>query len=122
MSEDYRNKVGRFGEAAAKSYLEKNGYRILGGNIKLSYQELDIIAQKGDLLVFVEVKTRTSSIYGSADEAMSRDKIRMIKKAAARFLTIRKDVAYRRLRFDFIAIDIKRSEGKLKLKHYKDIV
>lgn len=71
--------LGKFGEDVAASFLESQGYKILGRNIKFGKHELDIIAEDKDFLVFVEVKTRScshpeSSYYGNPGRAVTHKK------------------------------------------------
>ena len=65
---------GKKGEAIAKSYLVSKGYNILNVNYRNKIGEIDIIARYKDILVFVEVKTRTSINFGYAYEAVNRKK------------------------------------------------
>ena len=61
---DDRGDVGRHGEEIAVSYLVENGYRILGRNITFKVGEIDIVAEKDDVLCFVEVRTRSDTLQG----------------------------------------------------------
>jgi putative endonuclease len=117
----HKDVVGRFGEELARRYLEKEGYLIVGSNIKLSYREIDIVCLKEGLLVFVEVKTRTSDFLGGAENALGSSKLRLLKKAAAQFVSQGADFYFRDIRFDFVAIDIDKASKKAKVKHYRDI-
>ena len=70
---------GRFGEEIAAKYLENNGYKILERNFHYSkYSEIDIVAKERDVLVFVEVKMRTTTDFGHPFEAISRKKLENI--------------------------------------------
>ena len=118
---NYRQRIGQFGEMLAKKYLVKHGYKIIATNVKNSYQEIDIIAQKQLWFVFIEVKTRTSMNLGSADMAMTSQKVSHLKKAISNYIDINKiDENY--IRLDLISVDIKRFEKVAKIKHYKDII
>lgn len=77
-----RSKLGKEGEAIAVSYLLKKHYRILERNFKARYGEIDIVALDGDTLVFVEVKTRSSRLYGTPEEAITPWKLRELAKTA----------------------------------------
>jgi putative endonuclease len=57
--------LGKTGEAEAQKYLLKENYKILEINFRCRLGEIDIIAQDGEYLVFIEVKTRTSNLFGS---------------------------------------------------------
>ena len=70
---DRQNKrLGKKGERQAVRYLKHSGYKILERNYKNPFGEVDIIAEKGDALAFIEVKTRLSENYGSPSEAVDR--------------------------------------------------
>lgn len=73
--------MGRAGERKAEKFLKKTRYKILEKNYKSHFGEIDLIAQKDDEIVFVEVKTRTSIEYGYGSEAVNakkRDKYYLI--------------------------------------------
>lgn len=70
--------VGRLGESIAVSFLTRKNFRILTRNFRARYGEIDIVALDGNTLVFVEVKTRSSTTYGSPKSAVGITKIREI--------------------------------------------
>lgn len=76
------NTIAVIGEDAACDYLKKKGYILLERNFRKSYGEIDIIARLKDLLVFVEVKTRTNANYGTPFDAIAPHKLRQIVKGA----------------------------------------
>ena len=61
--------IGSFGEDVAIRYLEMRGYRVIAKNFKCRLGEIDIIAEKRDEIIFVEVKTRTNNKFGMPSEA-----------------------------------------------------
>ena len=67
-------RVGTWGEQAASEYLEAHGYEILDRNLRTPYGEIDLLARVDRQTVFVEVKTRTSSIFGPPELAVGRRK------------------------------------------------
>lgn len=82
---------GRVGEDSAASYLKRRGYNIVGQNVYVGKCELDIIAENGELLLFVEVKTRrqrpdVKSIYGRPATAVDSKKRVHLLEAASRYL------------------------------------
>lgn len=110
------NEFGRSGEERAVDFLQEKGYFIRDRNWRNGHRELDIVAQKEDELVFVEVKTRRTSIYGHPSEAVSPLKIRRTVLAADAYLKCyRLDM---RVRFDVIAIV--GTEPHLKIEHIED--
>ncbi len=117
----YNQRIGSFGENLACKYLSKKGYKIIGRNIKVSYQEIDIIAKIKEKIVFVEVKTRTSNMFGQADEAIYSHKIKNLKKAIGMYIGSKK-IDPENINLDFIAIDINKSEKTANISHKKDII
>lgn len=104
--------LGRRGEEKAVDYLKKRGYKVLARNYHTRYGELDIICKQGDALVFVEVKTRRSTNYGSPEEAITARKKEHLRKAAALYLESAKP-SFRELRFDVIAILIEDDQERI---------
>ncbi|HPF20986.1 MAG TPA: YraN family protein [Syntrophomonas sp.] len=101
--------LGRQGEDIAAAYLQQQGYEILTRNYRCRYGELDLICRKGGLLVFVEVKTRRSDLFGSPEEAITRTKIEHIKKAALHYLGDQ-PAKHRETRFDVVTIMMRSSQ------------
>lgn len=116
----YNQEIGKYGEMLAKNYLIRHNYQILAKNVKVSFQEIDIIAYIKGIYVFIEVKTRTSAIYGKADEAVNAKKILNLKKAIIIYLNKAK-ISSRNIRLDLISIDINKIKKIANIKHYKDI-
>ena len=69
--ENHNIKLGKKGEKIARRYLKKQGWKIVEKNFKTPMGEIDIIARKGDVCAFVEVKTRLSDIFGLPSEAVT---------------------------------------------------
>lgn len=78
--------IGRWGEEIAANYLQGQGYEILDRNVRTAYGELDLIARFNDVLVFVEVKTRRSTAYGLAEEAITQKKATHILQSAQAYI------------------------------------
>lgn len=105
---DQQNKntsIGKRGEDLAAKYLQKQGFKILQRNFHTRYAELDIIALEKDTLVFVEVKTRTNSKFGSSREAISPFKLRTLIRSAQLYKTKFPNLP-ESMRIDLVAIDI----------------
>lgn len=113
-----RRKLGRQGEDRAVEWLKKKGYKILDQNYYTRYGELDIICEKSREIVFVEVKTRRSSQFGSPEEAVTYRKIQHMKHAALLYLS-EKNIPYRGMRFDVIAIRVS-SDGSENINHIEN--
>ena len=80
------NILGRQGEELAARYLQQKGYQIIDRNWRSGRQELDIVAQKEDILVFVEVKSRRNNRFGDPQEAVSDTKIRNLVTSAEAYV------------------------------------
>lgn len=78
--------LGNAGENFAANYLEQRGYKILARNFRVRSAEIDIIAELDDVIIFVEVKTRSSIQYGLLVEAVNFRKQQKIIEAASVFL------------------------------------
>jgi putative endonuclease len=85
-----RRHVGIEGEVVARRFLEGLGFRILEGNFASPLGEIDLIAQEGDVLVFVEVKTRRSTRFGTPAEAVHPRKQRQIVRVAEAYMRERR--------------------------------
>lgn len=110
--------LGLRGEDLALSHLKRFGYRIVGQGYRKLRGEIDIVAYDGETLVFVEVKTRTGTEFGSPEESVTPGKQRQIRRIALAFLTERNlgDVD---CRFDVVSILFDEC-GKWTLTHFKD--
>lgn len=95
-------RLGEKGEGLAAAFLERSGYKVLEKNFKTFLGEIDIIAQDGETLVFVEVKTRENLMYGQPFEAVNRTKKRKIANVALLYLKKLKETPP--CRFDVVSI------------------
>ena len=99
---DIRHLFGSAGESAAATYLKKNRYKILGQNYSCRFGEIDVIAQQGKYIVFVEVKTRKNENFAQAREFVTRAKQERIMKAA--MLWLQQNDSDLQPRFDVIEV------------------
>ena len=102
---DSRKKLGEKGEEIAIGFLKKNKYKILSKNYRCPFGEIDIIAQQGKVLSFIEVKTRSSEIFGAPQEAIHLQKQKKISRVALAFIQ-RYRLEDRAARFDVITIKL----------------
>jgi putative endonuclease len=107
--------LGLEGEARAARLLESSGYRVLARNARADRVELDLVAERGDTLAFVEVKTRRSSGYGAPEEAVDWRKRRRLVRGAAAWLRANARSASR-VRFDVIVCEVD-AAGAWRLRH-----
>ena len=110
--------LGKSGESAAVNYLTGQNYLIVATGFRLFRGEIDIIAYDKQTLVFVEVKTRRSSDFGSPEESVTPAKQQQLRKIAQGFLTLNKikDVE---CRFDVISL-IKKGGNHYQIRHFKN--
>ena len=101
----YRKCVGDFGEMVARRLLTDLGYEIIKGKFHTRYGEIDLIAQEENQLVFIEVKTRMTAVYGSGFEAITKKKRENMIRAAWCYL---QRSNYRDLpcRFDILSLTL----------------
>lgn len=83
-----KKQIGYFGEDAVCRSLEKRGYKILKRNFTIRGGEIDIIAEKDEFVVFVEVKTRKSDSVSTGAEAVTKSKQKLVAKTAAAFMAL----------------------------------
>lgn len=111
------NKIsGDLGESLAFDYLIKDKYKILETNFTTRIGEIDIIAQKEDIIVFVEVKARKNLKYGMPCEAVTPRKMRKIIKVAENYI-VYKSKGNRQYRFDVIEVFLSQAG---KINHIED--
>lgn len=115
-----RINLGKLGEQKAVEYLQKANWKILERNFRSRFGEIDIVAQDGDFLVLVEVKTRWSEKYGLPEEAVIASKIHSIIKTGYYYKKIHPETPDL-IRIDVIAIEIDSSCNFKDLRHHKNV-
>ena len=94
--------IGDWGERTAENFLQEHGYRIMERNYRYSRGEIDLIVEKEGLLIFVEVKTRSSHKFGFPEEAIDDNKQKWILEVADHYIH---QVNWEEgIRFDIISI------------------
>ncbi len=112
------HEIGRQGENLAADFILKLGWIILERNYRHDHCEVDIIAQDGDEVVFVEVKLRRSNRYGWPEEAVTKQKISHLKKAMFHYRETHAGRYY--LRLDVISIEQNNQLAKPRFTHLKN--
>jgi putative endonuclease len=107
-----RKELGKRGEEIAAHYLKELGYTILTRNYRSRYGEVDIICTCEHSIVFVEVKTRTSTSFGSPEESITRSKREHIRKVALIYLKSYPH-PFKEIRFDVIGIVMDGKEPRI---------
>ena len=100
---DERVDMGRANERRAEQALRQRGYRIVERNFRGRLGELDLVAYDGDVLVFIEVRSRRDDRHGGALGALTPAKLRQVARVAALYLTVRRP-HFATCRFDVVAI------------------
>lgn len=115
-----RRHVGIEGEVVARRFLEGLGFRILEGNFASPLGEIDLIAQEGDVLVFVEVKTRRSTRFGTPAEAVHPRKQRQIVRVAEAYMRERRLKVP--CRVDVVAVEFPSQDSEPKVELIRNAV
>jgi putative endonuclease len=112
--------VGRWGEDAAAQYLMKNGYTVLARNVHSAHGEIDIVASKDGLLVFVEVKTRSSHTFAYPEDSVTRRKQTYMLSAAEEYLQAHPESG-ESWQFDVLAVE-GTPGGKAQIEHFENVI
>lgn len=99
----HKRELGRWGELVALGFLLKHRFDVIARNYRTYYGEIDLVAYEGDVLVFVEVKTRTSGQVAAPEEAVDHHKQRQIRNLARQFVR-HYGLGHIAIRFDVIAV------------------
>jgi putative endonuclease len=116
-----RREAGQRGERLAADYLARQGYRVLARNLRTPLGELDLVAQDGSEVVFVEVKTRVGGLTRTPEEAVDGRKVARLERLGESYLlsTGREDAMWR---IDVVAVVLD-SDGRLqRLDHLRNAV
>jgi len=111
------NKLGQKGEEAARQYLNSLGYHIVNQNWRSGRYELDMVARHNEMVIAIEVKTRTDEI-SDFDEVMSANKEKNLKEAVHRYMSSLNEVLD--CRIDLLFLETK--QGGFNVTHIKDAI
>lgn len=124
MNEIIKNRkgLGYFGENIASRYLEQKGYKIVAKNYQKPWGEIDLIAEKEELIVFCEVKTNSKSFSGyfNPELRVNKEKAKHIIRTAKIF--INKHYPGRGWRIDIVAVTINDLDKSAKVVHFKNAI
>jgi putative endonuclease len=114
----HKKRLGDWGEIEARRYLETKAYVFMERNFRVPEGEIDLVMQDGDIVVFIEVKTRTSDSFGTPEESVSGAKRKRLLRAAWAFLQEREriDASWR---IDVVAIEASPNWTIQRLDHYR---
>jgi putative endonuclease len=113
-------KLGQWGEQIAATYLAEQGYTILGSNIRTPYGEIDLVARQADSLVFIEVKTRSSTSLGYPEISITPKKFSHMVSAAQAYLLDNPEINLG-WRIDVISIQRLSSGQPPEISHFENI-
>ncbi|WP_223608365.1 YraN family protein [Chryseobacterium sp. OSA05B] len=111
------NDFGKIAEDLAAEYLQKKGYKVLTRNFRFQKAEIDIIAEKEDLIIIIEVKARSTDAFMLPQEAVTKTKIKSIVTAANHYLE--EFNRNNEVRFDIISV-LPDEQKKLTIEHITD--
>jgi len=114
-----KDALGRMGEEVAARHLESEGFVVLERNWRCSEGELDILARDGDTLVVCEVKTRSSTRYGSPFEAITERKLHRLERLGMRWMRER-GVRPTRMRVDIVSV-LAPPDGRRVIEHVRGL-
>ena len=115
----HNQKIGRWGEGIAAEYLQEKGYKLVDRNVRTPYGEIDLIMRFNGILIFVEVKTRTSARYGYPEESITPRKQQHMLDSAEHYA---QENALEHWRIDAISVEGKPSGEKPKITHFEDVI
>lgn len=116
-----RKELGTLGEKLAKNFLKKKGYRIRETNFKCREGEIDIVAEQGDYLVFVEVRTKSSLEFGTPEESITPFKKEKLVTSALTYLSTHQHLPAH-WRIDLVAIELDQKGKAERIELVQDII
>ena len=118
---DHRQRLGRWGEDLAADFLEAKGYQILARNWRTRRGEIDLITQTGEIIAFVEVKTRKGREFGLPEEGLTVHKADRIADLAREYLAQNElhDIDWR---IDLVAVELDQEGKLLRCEHIPNAV
>lgn len=116
-----RQRLGKMGEAMAARHLEDLGYQIRERNWRCARGEIDLVAEAGEVLVFVEVKTRRGSGYGSPEEGVTPRKAKRLIELGQQYV-YGHDLDDVEWRIDLVAVELDQAGKLLRCEHIPNAV
>lgn len=118
---DRRARRGQIAERHVESLLTDRGWTIIDRNFRIRSGEVDLIAMDGGVLVFVEVRARTGTAFGIADETVDYRKLQKITNTALIYIEQHPELADLYWRVDLFAITLGRGESVLDCRQYENL-
>jgi len=111
--------IWKIGEERAKKYLEDKGYKIIEQNYRTRYSEIDLVVEKHNILIFIEVRTKRSDIFFSPEESINQKKLKKLYWNAENYVGVNKYKG--QYRIDAICIILNHNNSVKRIEHYKGI-
>ncbi|MCP4296951.1 MAG: YraN family protein [Proteobacteria bacterium] len=111
-----RVELGIRGEEAAARFLSESGYKIIKRNVQIGHSDIDILAEEGESLVFVEVRTKSKVDRGMPEDSLNNKKLRQMRKTAELYIAWNHYEGVARL--DAVCIVIEGESKIMHLEHY----
>lgn len=119
MAKIFNRLKGKEGEEMAAKWLIDHGYQIIDKNNSTKFGELDIIATKNNILIFVEVKFKQTEDFGTPEEMIGKNKLMQVQRTAEMYLLNNPDIAKTYNRYQIDAICIVEDIGRI--THYENL-
>lgn len=116
-----RKDTGALGEKLARDFLKKKGYHIHETNFRCKHGEIDIVAEKKDYLVFVEVRTKTTDDFGSPEESVTHAKREKLIASALTYVTIHRNLPPS-WRIDFVAVELDQKGKATRIELFENAI
>lgn len=116
----HNKSIGKIGEDIAANFLEQKGYNVVEQNCQNKYGEIDLVCEKDDCTVFVEVKTRIGEQFGLPEDAINKNKIDKIANNAAAYMAFKTNNADM-YRIDAVCIVLDENMKLKRINHYENI-
>ena len=117
-----KSEFGNWAENYVAQYLKSKGYEVIENNYRKPWGEIDIIAEKEGILIFVEVKASRDDRAGFEPEnRVSPEKLRRLMRAVQTYLAAKKYPPEQERQIDVVALTLDQNRGVAKIKHFKNI-
>lgn len=122
MSMSTKSDFGSWAEDYVAQYLESKKYRVIDRNYRKPWGEIDIIAQKEEILVFIEVKANKSDIAGFEPEnRVNPEKLRRLNRAIETYFASKRYPDSQKRQIDIVSLVLNQDRGVVKIRHFKNI-
>lgn len=119
MAKQFNRIKGKDGEEIAAKFLKEKGYQIIDQNNSTKFGELDLIVNKNNILIFVEVKFKTTEDFGTPEEMIGKSKLAQVKRTAEMYLLTNPDMANKFDKYQIDAVCIVEETGRI--SHYENL-